>query len=108
MLAISPQNPDGALTAQEKNELDFEVLSDSNQEVIQAYNLQFDPGDDYHKRRDLTLVNGDGSKLLPIPATFIINQNFTIEAAHVEANYTERMSPSEILSVLERITKQDI
>jgi len=108
VLAISPQNPDGALTAQEKNELDFEVLSDSNQEVIQAYNLQFDPGDDYHKRRDLTLVNGDGSKLLPIPATFIINQNFTIEAAHVEANYTERMSPSEILSVLEQITKQDI
>ena len=105
MLAVSPQNPDGALAAKEKNELGFEVLSDPNQEVIKGYNLQFDPGEDYHNRRDLTLVNGDGSKLLPVPATFIINRDFTIEAADVEANYTERMSPEEIISVLEHIAK---
>ncbi|MDA0346300.1 MAG: peroxiredoxin-like family protein [Verrucomicrobia bacterium] len=106
VIAISPQSPDGALTAREKSELEFEVLSDSHQEVIQAYNLQFDPGEDYHNRRDLTLVNGDGSKLLPVPATFIINQDFTIEAAHVEANYTQRMSPSEILGILKRMADQ--
>jgi peroxiredoxin len=105
VLAVSPQSPDGALSAKEKNELDFEVLSDPNQEVIKAYNLQFDPGEDYHSRRDLSLVNGDGSKSLPVPATFIINQDFTIEAAHVEANYTERMSPEEIIGVLEQIAK---
>jgi peroxiredoxin len=105
MIAISPQNPDGALTAKEKNELEFEVLSDPDQTVIKAYKLQFNPGEDYHNRRDLTLVNGDGSKLLPVPATFIINQDFSIEAAHVEANYTERMSPEEIISVLEQIAE---
>ena len=103
VLAISPQNPDNALTAQQKNELGFEVLSDSKQEVIKAYNLQFDPGADYHSRRDLTQVNGDGSKLLPVPATFIINTDFTIVAAHVEANYTERMSPEKILKILEKL-----
>jgi peroxiredoxin len=102
VLAISPQNPDNALTAQQKNELGFEVLSDSNQEVIKAYNLQFDPGDDYHSRRDLTQENGDGSKLLPVPATFIIDPDFTIVAAHVKANYTERMTPEKILEILDR------
>lgn len=105
LLAVSPQSPDDALTAKAKNELDYEVLSDPNQKVIKAYNLPFDPGEDYHRRRDLTLVNGDGSKLLAVPATFIIEQNFTIAAAHVEANYTERMSPEEIISALELITK---
>lgn len=103
ILAISPQTPDAALSITQKNDLHFEVLSDANQQVIKAYNLQFDPGEDYHNRRDLTLVNGDGSKNLPVPATFIINEDFTIEAAHVEANYTERMSPEKILSVLEQI-----
>ncbi len=93
-------NPDNALTTKQKNNLDFEVLSDSHQEVIKAYNLQFDPGADYHSRRDLTQVNGDGSKMLPVPATFIINQDFTIIAAHVEANYTKRMSAQDILGVL--------
>ncbi len=104
LLAISPQKPDDALTITEKNDLKFEVLSDIDQKVIKAYNLQFDPGEDYHRRRDLTLLNGDGSKFLPVPATFIINSDFIIEAAHVDANYTERMSPNEILNVLEQIS----
>ena len=104
LLAISPQNPDDALTAKEKNELDFEVLSDANQKVIKAYNLQFDPGEDYHKRRDLTLLNGDGSKTIPVPATFIIDHDHTIVAAHVEANYTERMKIAEILNTLKAIS----
>ncbi len=106
-LAISPQNPDGALTAKEKNSLDFEVLSDANQNVIKAYNLQFDPGEDYHTRRDLTLLNGNGSKTLPVPATFIINTNQIIEAAHVEANYTERMGVSQILTVLKDLADRN-
>ncbi|MGB3151629.1 MAG: redoxin domain-containing protein, partial [Maribacter sp.] len=101
---ISPQKPDDALTALEKNDLGFEVLSDVTQKVIKSYNLQFDPGEDYHKRRDLTLLNGDGLKTLPVPATFIVNTKRIIEAAHVEANYTQRMGAAEILKVLENIS----
>jgi len=100
LLAISPQKPDDALTISEKNELGYDVLSDEKQLVIQAYNLQFDPGEDYHQRRDLTLLNGDGSKTLPVPATFIIDTNQKIIAGHVEADYTQRMTPKEILKVL--------
>lgn len=104
VLAISPQKPDDSLTITQKNNLGFEVLSDANQQVIKAYHLQFDPGEDYHRRRDLTLLNGDGSKFLPVPATFIINSDSIIEAAHVDANYTERMSPGEIINVLQQIS----
>ena len=103
VLAISPQKADDALTAKQKNNLGFEVLSDPDQKVIRAYRLQFDPGEDYHSRRDLTLLNGDGSKLLPIPATFIIDQNFTIRGTHVEANYTERMLPVMMVGILKQI-----
>jgi len=103
LLAISPQKPDDALSITQKNELGFEVLSDEKQEVIQAYNLQFDPGEDYHNRRDLTLLNGDGSKTLPVPATFIIDTNRKIIAGHVEADYTQRMTPIEILKVFSEI-----
>ncbi|MCK0192045.1 peroxiredoxin-like family protein [Arenibacter sp. F20364] len=100
LIAISPQKPDDALTAIQKNELEYEVLSDADQEVIEVYNLQFDPGEDYHQRRDLTVLNGGGLKTLPVPATFIVNTNQIIEEAHVEANYTERMGPTEIIEVL--------
>ena len=104
VLAISPQRSDDSLTIPQKNDLGFEVLSDADQQVIKAYNLQFDPGEDYHRRRDLTLLNGDGSKSLPVPATFIINSDSIIEAAHVDANYTERMSPGEMIDVLKQIS----
>jgi peroxiredoxin len=104
-LAISPQKPDDALTITQKNDLGFEVLSDSIQEVIGDYNLQFDPGEDYHQRRDLSKLNGDGSITLPVPATFIIDTDFTIIGAHVAANYTERMAQTEILEILEKNTK---
>lgn len=104
VLAISPQQPDDALNMKQKNELGFEVLSDSNQEVIRAYQLQFDPGNDYHQRRDLSAVNGDGSRTLPVPATFVIDKDFTVIASHIEANYTERMSPVEIMKILKTIS----
>ena len=106
VLAVSPQTPDDALTAKQKNELQFQVLSDADQNVIKAYQLQFDPGEDYHNRRDLTKLNGDGSKDLPVPATFIIDENGIIIAAHVEANYTERMNSEEIISVLESLPRK--
>ena len=106
LIAISPQRPDDALTAIQKNELEYEVLSDADQEVIKAYNLQFDPGEDYHQRRDLSVLNGGGLKTLPVPATFIVNTDQIIEAAHVEANYTERMGPIEIIEVIEKMVNK--
>ncbi|WP_341227464.1 peroxiredoxin-like family protein [uncultured Arcticibacterium sp.] len=103
LFAISPQSPDDALTATQKNELGYEVLSDAHQEVIKAYNLQFDPGDDYHQRRDLTKENGDGSKTLPVPATFIIDKSGKVVAGHVEADYTQRMSALEVVEALKAL-----
>jgi peroxiredoxin len=103
VLAISPQKPDDALVISMKNELGFEVLSDEDQNVIQAYQLQFDPGEDYHKRRDLTRLNGNALKTLPVPATFVIGPNRKIIARHVEADYTQRLSAQEIIDVLKGI-----
>ncbi|WP_147676505.1 peroxiredoxin-like family protein [Algibacter pacificus] len=105
ILAISPQKPDDALNILQKNELGFEVLSDIDQGVIKAYNLQFDPGDNYHQRRDLSVLNGDGSVTLPVPATFVIDTNFKIIASHVEANYTQRMPSKDIIEILKKTYK---
>lgn len=103
LLAISPQKPDDALSITQKNELGFDVLSDEKQKVIKSYHLQFDPGQDYHERRDLTLLNGNGSKTLPVPATFIIDANQKIIARHVEPDYTLRMKPVDLLKILSEI-----
>ena len=56
-----------------KNELNFEVLRNTDQIEIKAYNIQFDNSEDCHNRCNLTLLIGDGSKTIPAPAIYITN-----------------------------------
>jgi peroxiredoxin len=106
LIAISPQSPDHSLSVTEKAGLAFDVLSDSRQEVIAAYRVQFTvPADlkDLHLNvfgNDLSAHSADGSWDLPIPATFVIDQAGIIGARHVSADYTTRMDPADIDAAL--------
>ena len=111
-MAISPQTPDHSLSATEKNELTFDVLSDVHQEVIAAYRVQFTvPADlkdlhlevfhnDLSTHTDLCTHTADGSWDLPIPATFVIDRSGIVRARYVSANYTTRMDPDDIEAAL--------
>ncbi len=106
LLAISPQAPDHSLSATEKNGLTFDVLSDTHQEVIAAYRVQFTvPADlkDLHLEvfhNDLSTRTADGSWDLPIPATFVIDRSSIVRARYVSADYTTRMDPRDIEAAL--------
>jgi peroxiredoxin len=50
---------------------------------------------------NLPLANGDDSWELPIPATFVVNQDGTISSADANPDYTVRPEPLEILARLE-------
>src|SRR5271168_31686 len=106
LIAISPQAPDHSLSATEKNELTFDVLSDVHQEVIAAYRVQFTvPADlkDLHLEifhNDLSTNTADGSWDLSIPATFVIDRSGIVRARYVSADYTTRMDPDDIEAAL--------
>ena len=48
-------------------------------------------------------ANGDDSWELPVPATFIVAQDGTIRLAFVDADWTHRLEPAELLKALERV-----
>ncbi|WP_223260432.1 peroxiredoxin-like family protein [Paenibacillus ihbetae] len=105
LLAISPMTPDHSLTIQEKNGLDFHVLSDLNNQVAEKYRLQFKlPEELQSVYRTLGFAldqfNGDDSWQLPVPATFIVDQQGIIRFADVNPDYKVRAEPSEVLSKL--------
>ncbi len=50
LIAISPQAPDDGLSTQEKHSLEFDVLSDLDQEVAAAYRIRFPLG---HQLREV-------------------------------------------------------
>jgi len=105
LLAISPQVPDKSLTTQEKNELEFEVLSDQGNEVAKALGLVFEVAEELrpiYKQwgADLTEFHGDEKYELPIPSTIVVDTDGTIIHAHHDLDYTNRMDPGKILDVL--------
>ncbi|MFK5914671.1 MAG: peroxiredoxin-like family protein [Woeseiaceae bacterium] len=107
LVGISPQTPDNSLSTAENFSLEFEVLSDSGNSVANAYGLVFELEQairEIYRSFEFTLpeINGDDSWTLPIPATYVINQDGTVVWADVNANYTVRAEPSDVLQALRK------
>lgn len=107
LLAISPELPDNSLSTREKNELEFPVLSDTDNLVAKSFGLEIDVPDLIVKlskdlwELDLTKLNGTEKHILPIPATYVVGSDGLVKYAFVDADYTKRAEPSEILNALE-------
>lgn len=109
LVAISPQSPDGSLTTAEKNELAFPVLSDDGSAVAKAFGIAFDLAEELRPiytrlNHPLPAMNGNDSWLLPIPATYIIDQNGVIALAYVDVDYRKRLEPTAVVDALRRLS----
>jgi peroxiredoxin len=104
LIAISPQRPDNTLTTVEKKELTFSVLSDVGNVVGRTYGLVFVTSE-AARHPGISAANGDESWQLPIPGTFVIAQDGTIILAFVDADWTHRLEPAELLKALAGIAR---
>lgn len=108
LIGISPETPDTSLTTAEKHQLEFDVLSDTGNNTARDYGLIFTV---YEEMRPLYLkweldvpaFNGDNSWELPVPATYLVDMDRIVRAAHVDKDYTKRMEPDLILAALRRL-----
>ncbi len=106
VVAISPQLPDNSLSTREKNELAFPVLSDVGNKVARQFGIVFELSDrlvELYRQFGHALedFNGaDGSRELPVPATFLLDGKGVIRLAHVDVDYTRRTDPDEVIEAL--------
>ena len=108
LIGISPETPDNSLSAIDKHQLEFEVLSDIGNKTASKYGLLFTVYEEmrplYLKwRLDVPASNGDDSWELPVPATYVIDTASVVRAAHVDKDYTRRMEPAQILATLREL-----
>jgi len=85
--------------------LDYEVLSDQGNTVARQFGIVYKLGDAMNQVSagfglDLTQFNGDDSRELPLPGTFVIDQSGTIQFAQAFADHSQRTEPSAILETL--------
>ena len=109
LIAISPQTISYTISTVEKHELSYEVLSDRNNHIARQFGIVFQIPEAFRavlteKGHVLPRYNGDESFELPIPATFIVSQDGKVIYAFVDPDYTKRLDPVEIISVLRNIT----
>ncbi|MEP5765449.1 MAG: peroxiredoxin-like family protein [Halieaceae bacterium] len=105
LVAISPQLPDESLTMAAKSGLAFEVLTDTGNSLADHLGLAFDLPEaivDLYRSMgfDLERINGVMRWSLPIPATYVVDSSSKIVAAHINADYSLRMEPSDALRAL--------
>jgi peroxiredoxin len=108
LVAVSPQTPDHSLSAREKMELRFPVLSDSGNTVARAYGLVFTEASKVLSLRlelgiDLSKINGSETGELPMPGSYVIAQDGTITLAFLDPDYRHRLEPAAILTALEQL-----
>ena len=105
LVAISPQTPDESLSTQEKNDLDFAVLSDSEGLAARAFGILYALPPDLvalYTRfgHDLPRINGQIGWSLPIPGTFFAGADGRLVFGRAEADYRRRVEPAEALAAL--------
>lgn len=107
LLALTPELPDNSLTTSEKNDLEFTVLSDLGNIIGKEYGVVYTLTDDvatvYNEGFELNKLNGNSSNELPLAATYVIDTSGIITYAFLDADYTHRAEPSEILSALQKL-----
>ncbi|KDC53482.1 peroxiredoxin-like family protein [Pseudoalteromonas fuliginea] len=106
LVAISPQLPDETLSTAQKNDLEFDVLCDVSNKVAEQFGLLFTLDERIQALYtqfgiDFEHYYGDKSFKLPLPATYVINQEGVITYAFLSEDYTLRAEPIDVMTVLE-------
>jgi peroxiredoxin len=111
LVAISPEKPDHGIVMTEKNKLTFPVLSDFDNKVARQFGIVFQVGKELSEfarnafKNDISLRNGQDSRELPVPATYVVDTTGAIRFARVEVDYMmDRAEPEEIVAALQAIT----
>lgn len=105
LVAITPETPDHTLSTQDKNNLDFEVLTSKNNELARSLGLVYALPENLvtlYKKFGIDLIESQGNQAneLPIAATYIIEQNGKISYHFLAVDYKLRADPIDIISAL--------
>jgi len=108
LVAISPQNETQTMATATDLGLDYPVCSDRGNRLAAEFHLKYAFSDDMQRAykslgMDLAEYNDEEPWTLPVPATYIVNQDAVITAALVDADYTVRMEPEELVEHLKKL-----
>jgi len=105
LVVVSPQLPEYSRAVRKDKGLTFDLLSDPGNQVADLFGVRFAlPEKEQSNYRsmglDLTVLNGDDSWALPLPARFVLDQEGVIRDAVTQTDITARPDPRTALNIL--------
>ncbi|MEL0629304.1 peroxiredoxin-like family protein [Psychromonas aquatilis] len=109
LVAISPEVPDNSLTENEISKMSFEVLSDQDADVAAKFGVSWKVPDfvlahmKVDHQLDIEKINNGNANIMPIPATYILNQQGIAVWRFVDVDYRVRSEPEDIINELKKL-----
>ncbi len=98
VIAVSPEKPEYLNETKEITGSEFTLLYDESYRISDAYDVAF-----LSSKKNLMKYHSDDSQRLPIPATYIINEDGLITWRHFDPNYKKRSTVKDIIQALTKI-----
>lgn len=102
IIAVSPDDVKHLQATEEKNKLNYQLLSDSKGLLTKATGIAFKAPERYGKML-VEYSSGDNAGFLPVPAVFVLNTKGEILFEYINPNYKERMPGDLLLAVLKSL-----
>ena len=108
LIAVSPQKPDGSLSAAESNDLTYTVASDPGNQLAIALGILTESSPEALAGQlklglDVSELNADGGTTLPMPTVVLVDEAGVIRWIDVHPNYTTRSEVPDILAAVDTL-----
>lgn len=106
VLVVTPESEERTRETQEKFGTSFSILHDDGNKIMKDFKVAFAVNEQnvtnyYDKVTELVNeYNSEDEKVLPVPATYLIGKDGTIEYVHYDPDYKKRSDISEIVNSL--------
>ena len=106
LVLVTPESYPSMMNYDREGIAGFTVLSDTENKIMQQYQVLFNVRSDYQDMlqkylgKRLDKINASGKGVLPVPATYIIDQKRRIVYRQFDLDYNHRANVSDILANL--------
>ncbi len=102
IVAVSPDAPSFLKETDEKGNLGYTLVSDSNGDFSKAIGIAFTSPEKYGKMLG-KYSDGKNTNWLPVPAVYVLNEKQEIEFLYINPDYSKRLQGNLLLSVLKSL-----
>lgn len=105
VVGVSPETIENINKTIDKTHASFSIIHDEGYKIMKAYDVNYTVDDALNAKLkgygvDLEKNNGNADHVLPVPATYVIDQSGKIIFVHFDKDFTKRASVSAMLKVL--------